>query len=318
MRSPQLALPVLAEPAVGQELAQRGSVVRFLAWEARSVLNPPASTGMAFWSVNPYVGCEFGCSYCYARDTHRWARARARGGERTDGLDPDIAFEQEVLVKLKAPELLAGALRQAVVGKTPLVIGTATDPYQPAERQFRLTRRLLETLLKWEGLHLGIITKSPLIVRDLDLLAALHARHRLTVLISLASTEQRLIRRLERRSPGPRARLRALRTLSAAGLHTKLLIAPVLPGITDGTRSLDALMAAAREAGARDANGDVLRLGAASRRSFLPLLGREFPELAARYERAYARGRQAPEAYRAALRRRIDLLRRRHGFPMEP
>ena len=168
-------------------------------------------------------------------------------------------------------------------------------------------------------LHRGrLIDHLQLVTRDLDILQELGRRHRVSVHISLASTDLRLIRRLERRSPGPRARLRALATLASGGVSTKLLVAPILPAITDGHIALDHLLRAARDAGAVDANGDALRLGHASRRRFLPLIQREFPHLVERYSRAYGPGRHAPRAYLRALRRRLDLLRARHGFPREP
>src|SRR5687767_8289466 len=147
--------------------------VRYHLAPARSVLNAPAATGMGFWSVNPYVGCAFGCAYCYARDTHRWAAERAAegaaGGPFGDAapLPPWLAFERRILVKRDAARLLRQALRpgarawRALVERgEPLAIGTATDPYQPAERRFGVTRALLEVLVELRGLRLGLITKS--------------------------------------------------------------------------------------------------------------------------------------------------------------
>ncbi|HJS48534.1 MAG TPA: radical SAM protein [Gemmatimonadales bacterium] len=314
----QLSLPVLDD---WSRLGSRGSaaapVVEFVALPVRSVLNSPESTRMGFWSVNPYVGCEFGCGYCYARDTHRWTVERAvAAGAIPPGTDPDGDFERRILVKRDAPALLGRALRTARLEGRPIVIGTATDPYQPAELRFGVTRRLLEVLLDAPRLELGIITKSPLVVRDLDLLVELARRHGLKVNISLACTDARLLHRLERRSPGPGARLRALAALRAAGIGAGLMVAPVIPGVTDSLAQLDAVAAAARAAGAQWVQAFPLRLGPASRRTFLPLLAREFPALLARYERAYARTRGAPRRYAAALSDRMERLRARHGFPL--
>src|SRR5262249_37942860 len=158
----------------------------------RRVLNTPATTGMGFWSLNPYVGCEFGCSYCFARKTHEWTMERASAAGEVAAVPPDQAwraFEHEILVKHTAPDVLLRTLDPATLAGAELVIGTATDPYQPAERRFLLTRRLLEALLRFEGLRLGLITKSPLVTRDLDLLTRLSERHELSISISLASMD---------------------------------------------------------------------------------------------------------------------------------
>ena len=300
--APPPALPLLDERARG---------TRFVRLTVRSVLNSPASTGMGFWSINPYVGCEFGCTYCYARDTHRYVLERLGAVEDTPAW---LDFERRILVKTEVAAVLARTLDPSRIGGDTIVIGTATDPYQPAERRFRLTRSLLERLQGYRGLSIGLITKSPLITRDLDLLQALTERHEVSVNISLASLARGLIRRLELRSPVPEARIRALGRLAAAGVHTGLLIAPIVPGITDDRAGLSRLMKAAKEAGARYVVGSALRLGPAARRRFLPVLAREFPDLAARYQRHYAQSEGASAAYQAALRRRILELQREHGF----
>jgi len=297
------ALPVLDE-------RQRGT--RFLELPVRSVLNSAASTRMGFWSINPYVGCEFGCTYCYARDTHRYAAER--NGMPSEPLPAWEAFERRILVKRGVADVLARTLEPARLGRAPLVIGTATDPYQPAERRFQLTRRILEVLLGHRGLGIEIITKSPLVVRDIDLLQRLAQRNEVTVNVSLATLDRRLARRLELKSPVPEARIRGLARLTAAGVYAGLLAAPILPGITDDRAGLDRLIGAAKEAGARYVVGSALRLGPAARRRFLPVLAREFPALAQRYARHYARREGVSAAYQQALAARLEELRRRHGF----
>jgi DNA repair photolyase len=293
-----------------------GRDVTFEAVPTRSVLNSPAATHMPFWSINPYIGCEFGCTYCYARDTHRWTMERTEGASvpplhmvERGTVGEDDSFENRILVKIDAPALLRRTLDPARVGSEPIVIGTATDPYQPAERRFRITRGLLESLLPHRGLHLGIITKSPLIARDTDLLVQLAERHTVRIHISLAALEGRLLRRIEARSPAPHARLRALSRLAAAGLDVGLLVAPIIPGVTDGREQLTALFRAAKEAGARRVSGEALRLGPAARRHFLPHLAREFPDLADRYTRRYGQRQSAGQDYTAALARRLDTIR---------
>ncbi len=328
-------------------LDQRSRGTQFIGLEVHSVLNTPAATHMGFWSLNPYVGCEFGCMYCYARDTHRWVveRAVSRKGskacpERSEGasedeeiadgelsdrmgnlppyrpsaLPPEEAFEKEILVKSEVAEVLARTLNPAKLAGHPLVIGTATDPYQPAERRFGLTRRILEVLRSYHGLSIEIITKSPLVTRDIDLLQAISENNELSVNISLATADPRLARRLELRSPIPAARLRALRRLTAAGVHAGLIIAPIIPGITDDWTGLARLMEAAKEAGARYVIGSALRLGPAARHRFLPFLEREFPELYQRYRRHYATRDLASQSYQDALTRRLNALRQAFGF----
>jgi DNA repair photolyase len=292
-------------------LDQRSRGTQFIELQVHSVLNTPAATHMGFWSLNPYVGCEFGCMYCYARDTHRWVLERA---ERRSVLPPEEAFEKEILVKSEVAEVLARTLNPAKLAGHPLVIGTATDPYQPAERRFGLTRRILEVLRSYHGLSIEIITKSPLVTRDIDLLQAISANNEISVNISLATADPRLARRLELRSPIPAARLRALRRLTTAGVHAGLIIAPIIPGITDDWTGLARLMEAAKEAGARYVIGSALRLGPAARHRFLPFLEREFPELYQRYRRHYATRDLASQSYQDALTRRLNALRQAFGF----
>jgi DNA repair photolyase len=302
-------------------LDERLRGTRFVSLTPKRVLNPPSATGMDYWSLNPYVGCEFGCSYCYARYTHRYVVERAHdAGKLTDAEFADYrgahgweAFEKRIFVKEQVVGALEADLKRVPVGEC-IVIGTATDPYQPAERRFRVTRAVLQQLTRCEGLSFGIITKSPLIARDCDLLVRLQERNELQVHVSLITADARLARKLEARSPHPAARLRALRKLVDAGVNAGLIVAPVLPGITDDVAQLDALFAAARAAGALFVHAGALRLYAAVRDRFLPVLGEHFPDLVPRYKRAYARQAGAPREYATALSQRIEKLRRKHGF----
>ncbi len=304
------------------ELDARDRGTRFLALVPKSVLNKPAATGMVFWSVNPYIGCEFGCAYCYARDTHRWTVERAASGASAPAtareaatLPPAEAFERRILVKQGAGEVLARTLDRAKLNGSPLVIGSATDPYQPAERTFRLTRALLETLRQHHGLRIGIITKSALVTRDAALLAELSAQHTITIVISLASLDAPLLRRLEPRTPIPAARLRAMRILTSAGVKAGLLIAPVLPGLTDDRAGLRALLMAAKDAGAEWAGASALRMNHATRSTLLPWLARERPALARRYTRHYGARHNVSKAYAKALQARMVELQLEVGLP---
>jgi DNA repair photolyase len=301
--------------------------VTFLEQPAKTLINPPESTGMPFWSVNPYIGCEFGCTYCYARFTHGYALERARNAAR---LPPEVGapgstqwqdFERFILVKRRYDLLdaldrdLSRLRRRLADAPQALSIGTATDPYQPAERRFRLTRVILERLAQERGLHLSIVTKSTLVRRDVDLLTALTRLHEVAVHISLISPSAVMVRRFERRSPVPAARLRTLAALSKAGIHCGLICAPVLPAITDRVAALRRLLLAVRDAGGRFAFGVPLRLPPGARDPFLPVVARHYPALLPRYRAAYQRSAGAPVKYARWLSRRFHDLAREVGLP---
>jgi DNA repair photolyase len=312
-------------------LDERLRGTKFVTLQSKSVLNSPEQTGMDFWSLNPYVGCEFGCTYCYARYAHRYVVERAHdagklnGAEFADFRGPNgwEAFERRIFVKEQILGALETDLRRFFRSARPaarscdtIVIGTATDPYQPAERRFRITRAVLERLARCEGLSLGLITKSPLVARDASLLAEIQRRNDLEVHISLITLDAVVIRALEARSPLPAVRLRALKKLTDAGVNAGLIVAPVLPGITDDVPHLDALFGSARDAGARFIHASPLRLYPGIRDPFLPVLEEHFPDLADRYRRAYAGRGAAPPDYARALSRRIRKLQVKYGFPV--
>ncbi|HEY6223847.1 MAG TPA: radical SAM protein, partial [Gemmatimonadales bacterium] len=310
------ALPILDERLRG---------TKFVTLDPRSVLNSPEQTGMDFWSINPYVGCEFGCTYCYARFAHRYVVERAHdAGRLADeqlaeyrGANGWEAFEQRIFVKAGLQVALRSDLRRfhrSAERDAPIVIGTATDPYQPAERRFRLTRLVLEELAKCEGLSVGIITKSPLVTRDIDVLRRIQQHNDLEVHVSLISLDTALVRVLEARSPMPAVRLRAVAKLAEGGVNAGLIVAPVLPGISDDLERLDALFAAAKAAHARFVTASPLRLYPGIRDRFLPVLDEHFPHLAERYRRAYAGRGAAPRAYARALTRRVSQLQDKYGF----
>jgi DNA repair photolyase len=322
-----------------------------------SALNDPRATGMGYWSINPYVGCAFGCVYCYARYAHRYRSERiaaradeaGTGGVRagaaqaeaehvgsehvgsehvgrlkaasTGAMPPAwLAFERRIFVKRNVAEVVRGALASggrrygALIAGEWLVIGTATDPYQPAERRFRLTRDVLRVLAEHEGVRLVVITKSPLVTRDIDLLSRLAARGRVTVHVSLITLDGDLARRLEPRAPTPAARIRAIERLARAGIDVGVNIMPVLPGITDDRSALDAVIARIAESGASHVNAGSLRLRSDARRRFLPFVEAEFPALAARYRATYVGTHELGERYRAGLRRMVARSCATHGI----
>ncbi|HEX6535330.1 MAG TPA: radical SAM protein [Gemmatimonadaceae bacterium] len=311
-------LPVIGEQ---RDITYYGS-------HAKSVLNGPEITGMGFWSVNPYTGCAFGCAYCYARYAHRYVMERAAADDRLAGaaereagrIPPWLAFERHIFVKRNAASALARALRQgsqrhlALVRGDAIVIGTATDPYQPAERRFRITRSVLEVLAEHPGLRVVIITKSPLVTRDIDVLRRIARHASLTVHVSLITTDRALARRLEPRAPTPEARLRAVRRLAGAGIDVGVNCMPVLPGITDHPRALEALVRSVADTGATHLAVGSLRLQHEARKRYLPFIAAEFPHLADRYARAYAHAHAPSERYRDGLAAFVARLCRKYGL----
>lgn len=312
-------LPVIGEQ---KDISYYGSL-------ARGILNGPETTGMGFWSVNPYVGCAFGCAYCYARYAHRYTLERSASANpehellRADlaSMPPWLAFERRIFVKQNAADLLRQTLRhgsdrhRALVEGESIVIGTATDPYQPAERRFRITRGVLEVLAEHPGLSIVIITKSPLVTRDVDVLRRIARHSRVAVHLSLITLDRELARRLEPRAPTPEARLRALARLRSSGIDVGINVMPVLPGITDAPAQLEALVAAVASRGATYVNACALRLQSAARQRYLPFIEREFPHLARRYQTAYGQSRHVGERYRAGLKAYFTRLCARHGVP---
>jgi DNA repair photolyase len=307
-------------PLVGEQ-----KDIRYYAATPRSVLNSPKATGMGFWSINPYVGCAFGCAYCYARYAHRYTAerlataARIDGGDAlpTDELPPWLAFERRVMVKHEAPALVRRALARAgtleALHRERVVIGTATDPYQPAERRFRVTRGVLEVLAEQANIAVTIITKSPLVTRDIDVLLRIKERSRLSVHVSLITVDRELARCLEPRAPTPEARLRGITRLRANGIEVGVNVMPVLPGITDAPAMVEELVQAIKATYASYIGACALRLQASARDRYLPFIDAQFPELASKYRRAYSHSYQVGQKYRDGLRARFVEVCARHG-----
>lgn len=206
-------------------------------------------------------------------------------------------------------------MRKAALAGEPIAIGTATDPYQPAEHHHGVTRSLLEVLAKVEGLNLSITTKSPLITRDLDLLAEIDRRHALAVNVTITTADAALARRIEQHAPDPQARLRTAEQLSAAGIETNVYCMPLMPGINDGEAQLRPLLEACRDAGATDVGASPLFLRPAARERFLPWLAEEFPRLRARYEKLYGHRDYLRDGEREALMRTFRRIKLSLGFP---
>ena len=248
----------------------------------KSLLNRCNSNRVPFeWTINPYRGCEFACKYCYARYTHEYMEL--------DGSE----FEKKIYVKKDAAPLLAWDVAhkysyesEASGGERPdhIAIGTATDPYQPAEREYGVTRACLEELAKREGLSVSIITKSNQIVRDIDVLQRIAERSNLGIDITITTLRAGLTRLLEPRAPRPDLRLAAVKQLREAGLSVGVSASPLIPGITDREGDLEAVAAAAKDAGAQWFFSGVLFLMPPSAKQFLPFVREKFPRLAKQYE----------------------------------
>jgi DNA repair photolyase len=294
----------LARDAAAAARLAGGKEVGYFDLPCRTILNRCSSERMPFeWTINPYRGCEFGCTYCYARYTHEYL-----------GLEDPLDFERRIFVKRDAARALERELAAGRAAGESIAIGTATDPYQPAERRFRVTRGILEVLARARGLGVSITTKSSLVVRDLDLLRVLAARGRLRVNVSVTTLDRRLARLLEPRATTPEKRFQAIEALAAAGIETAVFLMPILPGITDSEASLEAVIARAARAGAREVGAQVLFLAASARRRFFPFLRERFPERYRAYRAVYGGSMYHRESYRAAIRERVARLRRRHGL----
>ncbi len=278
--------------------------IQYFALEARSTLNRESSGRMPFaWTINPYRGCEFGCKYCYARYTHEFM-------EMWDGKD----FERKIYAKVNAPELLRAELREARDKGFPIALGTATDPYQPAEKQFDITRRMLQVFADFEGLEFSITTKGVLILRDLDLLQVISRKHRFSVHVTVTTTDEHLARLLEPRAAPPAKRLEAVKALAAAGIHVGVNAMPILPGLNDSNESLEGLARSARDAGAKFLYGNVLFLMPSAMKQFMPFLEEEFPHLVRRYRRLYARSAYLNGEYKEQMMKLVAELRTRYGL----
>ena len=294
----------IARLAATGESLRLGHEVEYFTLPVRSVLNRCVSKRqMPFtWTINPYRGCEFACKYCYARYTHEFMEMR-------DGAD----FEQKIYVKQHASDLLRQELRQVKAGES-IAIGTATDPYQPAERKFEVTRAILEEFALHEGLELGIVTKSNMVTRDIDLLKRISERNLLSVSVTVTTLKVELARILEPRAPRPDLRMEAVRQLNEAGIRAGVNCCPVLPGITDSPRDLEAVVQATAAAGGKHIHANPLFLKPCSAAVFLPFLEKEFPQLAASYRERYNGRAFLPKSYHERISQLMAKLRQKHGI----
>lgn len=266
----------------------------------RSALN--RVHGMPFkWTLNPYRGCTHGCHYCFAR------RYQAQLE-----LDAGDSFASVIFVKTNFVERLAVELDRPTWAREQVALGTATDPYQPIEGTYRLTRGSLERLAAAAN-PVGIVTKGPMIVRDRDVLQELSARAECRVYVSVPTVDEDAWRRLEPGTAHPLQRLRAVGELVDAGIDAGVLLAPIVPGLTSQPEKLERTVKAIADSGARSVGAMVMHLEGGTRDHFMRFLTREFPELADRYGHLYA-AKYAPKAYLDRVQETVGMLKARYGL----
>src|SRR5579871_3780373 len=300
-----MALVGIARLASQGELLEAKRDVQYFEIPARSILNRTKPNMPFQWTINPYRGCEFGCKYCYARYTHEFMEM--------DALD----FEDKIYAKAAPQHLLRQELGR-IGRKEHIAIGTATDPYQPAERRYQRTRAILEVFARERGRFLGITTKSDLVLRDIELLKEVARANVLSINLTITTLNEKLARMLEPRAPRPELRLEAVRQLSRAGICVSVFPNPIMPGLTDSERQLDRLAKAARDAGALSFGGGPLFLMPSAQKVFFPFLEREFPELASRYRECYEKSAYLGREYKEALQQRVRRIRDRYGLASGP
>jgi DNA repair photolyase len=292
----QRRLPGYRDEAVVRHFdAPEALDTRFYEVRARSVLNRvPARSRMPFsWTINPYRGCSHACVYCFARPTHSYL-----------GFDAGRDFEREIVVKVNAPEVLRRELARPSWQREHVALGTNTDPYQWVEGRYRLMVGI------WEALRdaanpCSVLTKSPLLLRDLPLMLQIAKRTTISASLSIPTLDERAWRATEPHTPNPRARLEAVAELNRAGIPTGVLIAPLMPGINDSPEQLEPLLQGAIDAGAKSIGGTTLHLRGEVKVVFMDWLRTQRPELVRRYEDLYRRGAYAPADERQRLARLV-------------
>lgn len=294
----------IARLASHAETADTGHLIEYRALNVRSILNTSVSKrGLPFGkSINPYRGCEFACRYCYARYTHEFMELR----------DPQL-FERLIFIKQNAAWLLRQELRKLKPNEG-IALGTATDPYQPIERRARVTRSLLEVMAECRGLRLGIVTKSTLILRDIELLKHFAEHNRLALHITITTPNIKLARILEPRAPRPDLRFQTVAALRQAGLRTGILCCPIMPGITDTPAAFDAMAKRAKEVNASFLAANPLFLKPCSKETFFAFVRENFPALGASYEKRYQENAFTSKAYHKRISDLLAAVIKKYGL----
>jgi DNA repair photolyase len=293
-KAAQGRLPGYADSVVRTFDAPDALDIHFHEIHTKSALNRvPAASRVPFeWTVNPYRGCLHACAYCFARPTHEFLE-----------FDAGRDFEREIVVKVNVPEVLRAELARPSWKGDHVALGTNTDPYQWVEGRYKLMRGI------WEAMRdaanpCSILTKSPLVLRDLDLLRQIAERAQVSACLSVPTLDEKAWRTTEPHTPHPRARLEAVAELNRAGIPTGVLIAPLMPGINDSPEQVERIVALATEAGAVHIGGNTLFLRGSVKQVFFDWLREHRPDLLERYERLYARGAYLPVDERRTIERR--------------
>ena len=291
----------LARTAAEAPLDSIGHLTEYRPLATRSVLNKVTSKrGMPFThAINPYRGCEFGCRYCYARYTHEFLEMKP------------AEFEEKVYFKQNAAWLLEQELKRLKPG-TEIALGTATDPYQPLERKLKITRSLLEVFARNGGFRLGIVSKSALVARDIDVLKEVAKANQLTVSITVTTTDAKLARILEPRAPRPDLRINAVAELRKTGIRTGVMCSPLMPGITDLRSSIESVARAAANAGACFLFAGALFLKPCSLPTFFDFVGKHFPQHLKAYQQRYGSSAFVSAEYRTRIRELVDSIRSKY------
>jgi DNA repair photolyase len=268
--------------------------------QCKSALNPVKNMGFA-WSLNPYTGCEHRCAFCYVR-----------AFELRADRPFDDRYGRTVRVKVNVAAVLRGELARRSWKKETVVIGAATDPYQPAEGRYRLTRQCLEAMRDFSN-PASMITRGPMIVRDVDVLTQLAKRADVHITFSIPTLDDDVWRKTEPGTPHPKQRLRALQQLVEAGIDVGVGMAPILPGLSDRPEQLEAVIKAARAAGATGLWAGMLHLKDGTREHFMSVLGRHWPEMVPRYEKAYLDRAYLPPVFGERTMQAVATLRAEHG-----
>ena len=297
-------LPGYRDPAsVRRFSAPEALDTRFYEVRAKSALNRvPARSRMPFrWTINPYRGCSHACVYCFARPTHTYL-----------DMDAGRDFEREIVVKVNAPEVVRTELARPSWKGEHIAMGTNTDPYQWVEGRYKLMRGIWEALRDHAN-PCSVLTKSPLLLRDLDLMLEIAAVTDVAANLSIPTMDEKPWRASEPHTPSPRARMEAVAELNRSGIPTGILVAPLMPGINDDPRQVERILAAAAEAGAVGVSGIALHLRGEVRGIFMEWLRSYRPDLVDRYDGLYARGAYAPREEQDRLRRVLATTNLRTG-----
>jgi DNA repair photolyase len=293
----------IARLAASSELLEAKKQVEYLELETRRFIGRGSGRMRSIFTVNPYRGCEFGCKYCYARYAHEFMELR----------DPQL-FERKIFAKRFHAPWFRDELRRLKSGET-IWIGTATDPYQPAERRFRITRRMLEVFSGERGFDVGITTKSDLVARDGELLARIARKNTVSVHLTITTLDEALARLLEPRAPRPELRVAALRKLTEAGVRVGVLAHPMMPLINDSEKSIEAVCEAAVRNGASSFSASPLFLKPCAQKVFFPFLEQHFPHLLRRYKERFQANAYLGGHYPDMIRERVERVLSRHKLP---